>query len=173
VVSTVAHQYADAVTHVFKQALIEMRRRAYLRGVVVEQVARGQIGNVMAKPLPEILSQPPRRESIRGREVRLVEAVRPIGRMPIDEPASPNTDKRLVARLVVQESDGKVWVIATDNGHGCMLPGGGAEPDEPLQEAAVREALEEVGLLCEVTAWLCDQESEDEVVRYYRGRRVA
>lgn len=64
----------------------------------------------------------------------------------------------MVARVAVWNPAGEVLLCTTRDGKGWVLPGGTVEPGETLQQAAVREALEEVGLEVEVGRMLFLQE---------------
>jgi ADP-ribose pyrophosphatase YjhB (NUDIX family) len=61
------------------------------------------------------------------------------------------------AGAVVRRADGRLLVVrrALDPSRGLWsIPGGRAEPDEPLRAAAAREVLEETGLTVEIAAAL-------------------
>ena len=72
---------------------------------------------------------------------------------------------------VVQNDAGEIAVVRTPKGY--FLPGGGQEPGETLERAAIRETLEECGLQIEITGSLG---MADELVfkasqnTYYRKR---
>src|SRR5690348_13531588 len=53
---------------------------------------------------------------------------------------------------VVSNETGEIAVVRTPKGY--FLPGGGQEPAETLEQAAVRETLEECGLQVEITGSL-------------------
>lgn len=95
------------------------------------------------------------------------------------EPAEPTPDRRRVARVVVREDDGTLWLVDEADEHGedgarrVMFPGGGVEDGESLQAAAVREAWEETGLVVQLTGYLADFVDAHAYRRYYVARRVA
>lgn len=67
-------------------------------------------------------------------------------------------------RLVVP-MDGRVAVIKRwrpDTGHYAVLPGGGVEPGETMDDAARREAMEELGVAIEVVRRLAAEVIDDE-----------
>lgn len=95
--------------------------------------------------------------------------------------------RRTVSRVIIMEPDGRFWVVREQPGphqewpdaraeHGRnvldMLPGGGVEDDETDQEAAVREAMEETGLLVELTHYVCDLDDVHSRRRFFLGRRI-
>lgn len=59
----------------------------------------------------------------------------------------------------------------TDNGLWC-LPGGAMDPGESASEAAIREVLEETGLVVEVTKLVGVYSTPDRVTRYPDGNTV-
>ena len=63
------------------------------------------------------------------------------------EPGIEYTPRR--GGYAVVERDGQIAVVKTPRG--CFLPGGGAEGDEPLALAAIRETREETGLIVSIT----------------------
>lgn len=83
--------------------------------------------------------------------------------------------KKAAAGVVIQEPDGRIWVMAPTNGYGgydYSLPKGTAEPDLSLQSTAVKEVWEETGLKVEITGFLGDFARTTSVARMYIGRRV-
>ena len=72
---------------------------------------------------------------------------------------------------VVRNEAGEIAVVRTPKGY--FLPGGGQEPGEALEQAAIRETAEECGLTVEITSSLG---TADELVfkasqkTYYRKR---
>jgi len=162
--------------------LVELRRRAYMRGAIAGAVGIAHIGDRPAEPAEAAISRP---ESvvIAGREIRITEAapetitvagmeitVDPEAR-PVPEPDCVPT-ARPTARTVVVEDDGRVWIIDPQDAEYVTLPGGGVEPGETWQAAAVRETLEETGLLVEIVEHLCDLADDHAYRRYYLARRV-
>lgn len=111
----------------------------------------------------------------------------------IDEPPYPNpppqpawTDpisgksyaakpKRLGAGVVIEEPDGRVWLVEPANhfgGYRNTLPKGGQEPGLTLQQTALKEAWEETGLRVRLTGVVGDFEGDTSVARYYRAERI-
>jgi 8-oxo-dGTP pyrophosphatase MutT (NUDIX family) len=62
------------------------------------------------------------------------------------------TDYRLrkSARVILFNQDGKMATQYLENRTHHKLPGGGVDPGETLDVAAIREVLEEVGCACEI-----------------------
>lgn len=96
----------------------------------------------------------------------------------LEEPALVvGVGKHAAAGVVVEEPDGRVWVIHPSNafgGYKATFPKGTIEDDEDLsfQAVAIKEALEESGLQVAITGYLQDVERSTSVCRYYRARRV-
>lgn len=77
--------------------------------------------------------------------------------------------------VIIEESDGRVWLTAPTNsfgGYHATFPKGSAEPDLSLQANAIKEAFEESGLRVQITGFLGDFERTTSVARMYRARRV-
>lgn len=93
-----------------------------------------------------------------------------------DEPElTPLPGKKLSAGVITVEPDGRVWVIHPTNafgGYKATFPKGCIEHGMSAQETAVREALEESGLLVELTAFIGDFERSTTKTRYYLARRI-
>lgn len=78
------------------------------------------------------------------------------------------------AGVIVEEPDGRVWVVHPTNafgGYKATFAKGGLEKLEP-QAAAIKEAYEESGLKVEITGLVGDIERSTTVARYYLARRV-
>ncbi len=79
--------------------------------------------------------------------------------------------------LIIQEPDGRVWVVSPSNkfgGYTNTFPKGKQENDElSLQANAVKEAWEEAGIKAEIVSFLGDVERTTSMTRYYLARRVA
>ncbi|TCJ16094.1 NUDIX hydrolase [Parasulfuritortus cantonensis] len=78
------------------------------------------------------------------------------------------------AGAVVVEPDGRVWLVHPTNeygGYSCTFPKGRTH-GEPLREAAIREVLEEAGLLVELLDFLADSKRSETYTRYYLARRI-
>lgn len=83
--------------------------------------------------------------------------------------------KKPAAGVIIEESDGRVWLCAPTNafgGYDATYPKGTAEPELSLQANAIKEAFEETGLQIEITGFLGDFERTTSVARMYRARRV-
>ncbi|MFC0250308.1 NUDIX hydrolase [Massilia consociata] len=92
------------------------------------------------------------------------------------EPAFvPAPGKRIAAGVVIEEPDGRVWVVHPSNAHGgypATFPKGTKDGGVSLRATAIREAYEESGLQVELTAYLLDAVRSMSKTRYYLGRRV-
>jgi ADP-ribose pyrophosphatase YjhB (NUDIX family) len=83
--------------------------------------------------------------------------------------------KKAAAGVVIEESDGRVWVIAPTNafgGYEHTWPKGSLEPDMSLQGTALKEAFEESGLKVRITGFIGDFHRTTSVARMYRAERV-
>lgn len=94
----------------------------------------------------------------------------------VDEPLfSCPKDKKPAAGVVVEEEDGRLWLVAPSNGFGgytATFPKGTVEAESSRQATALREALEEAGLQVEITGFLADVVRSTSYTRYYRARRL-
>jgi len=83
--------------------------------------------------------------------------------------------KKAGSGVVIEEPDGRVWVIAPTNAYGgyeTTFPKGTAEPDLSLQGNALKECFEEAGLQVEITGFIGDFARTTSVARMYSARRV-
>lgn len=94
----------------------------------------------------------------------------------LDEPAFKiGAGKHAASGVIIEEPDGRVWLIAPTNkfgGYEASFPKGTAEPGLSLQANAIKEAFEESGLKVEITGFIGDYERTTSVCRMYRARRV-
>jgi len=77
--------------------------------------------------------------------------------------------------VIIEEPDGRVWLVAPTNkfgGYAATFPKGNAEPELSLQANAIKEAFEETGLKVQITGFLGDFERTTSVARLYTARRV-
>lgn len=84
--------------------------------------------------------------------------------------------KRAAAGVVIEEPDGRVWLISPTNefgGYKVTFPKGGAEEGLSLQANALKEAFEESGLKVRITGVIGDFERTTSVARMYRAVRVS
>ncbi len=84
--------------------------------------------------------------------------------------------KKASAGVVIEESDGRVWLTAPTNafgGYRATFPKGTAEPDLCLQATAIKECFEETGLQVEIIDFIGDFTRTTSVARMYRARRVS
>lgn len=95
---------------------------------------------------------------------------------PFDEPAfEAMSGKRVAAGVVIEEPDGRVWVVHPSNafgGYPATFPKGTRDPGMSLRATAIREAWEESGLRVALGGFLCDLVRSRSKTRYYSARRV-
>jgi 8-oxo-dGTP pyrophosphatase MutT (NUDIX family) len=93
-----------------------------------------------------------------------------------EEPPYPTVATRRAAPgVAIEERDGRVWLVAPSNafgGYASTLPKGRVDPGLSLRATAVKEALEEAGLLVQLTGFLLDCRRTNTLTRYYRARRI-
>ena len=98
------------------------------------------------------------------------------GQVDVDEPDFvPIKGLNEGAGVVVQEPDGRVWVVHPTNqfgGYSATFPKGMQDKYLPLQASAIKEAYEESGLKVEITGFIADIKRTTSVARYYSARRV-
>lgn len=83
--------------------------------------------------------------------------------------------KKAASGVVIEEPDGRVWLVAPTNqfgGYQASFPKGTEEPGLSLQANAIKEAFEETGLKVEITGFIGDFERTTSVARLYRAKRV-
>lgn len=83
--------------------------------------------------------------------------------------------KKAAAGVIIEEPDGRVWIVRPTNGFGnydATFPKGTAEMELSLQANAIKEAYEESGLQVEITGFLQDVTRTTSVARFYTARRV-
>lgn len=83
--------------------------------------------------------------------------------------------KKAGSGVVIEEPDGRIWLIAPTNqfgGYKASFPKGTAEPELSLQANAIKEAFEEIGLQVEITGFLGDFERTTSKARMYTAKRV-
>jgi 8-oxo-dGTP pyrophosphatase MutT (NUDIX family) len=87
----------------------------------------------------------------------------------------PPKHKKPAAGVVVEESDGRVWLVAPSNGHAgyvATFPKGTIENGASRQATAIKEAFEETGLRVELTGFFADSDRSTSFTRYYFARRI-
>lgn len=83
--------------------------------------------------------------------------------------------KKAAAGVVVEEPDGRIWVVSPTNafgGYQQTFPKGKADTGLTLQAVAIKECFEESGLQVEITGVVGDFERSSSFARYYYARRV-
>lgn len=83
--------------------------------------------------------------------------------------------KRRASGVIVQEKDGRVWMISPTNrfgGYNNTFPKGGAEEGLSDQANALKECFEESGLKVKITGFIGDFERTTSVGRMYLAERV-
>jgi 8-oxo-dGTP pyrophosphatase MutT (NUDIX family) len=98
------------------------------------------------------------------------------GQCDFEEPAfRPPHGKMPAAGVVVEEADGRFWLVAPSNAFGGYLatfPKGRIEAKVSRQASAIREAYEEAGLKVRITGFLADSNRTQSYTRYYLAQRV-
>lgn len=98
------------------------------------------------------------------------------GQHTFDEPPfNLPVGKAPAAGVVVQESDGRIWLVAPSNafgGYKATFPKGRVDQGINLQACAIREAFEEAGLKVTITGWLADSNRSLTYTRYYLAKRT-
>ncbi|CAL1240625.1 NUDIX hydrolase [Candidatus Methylocalor cossyra] len=87
----------------------------------------------------------------------------------------PLKGRKLAAGVMIEEPDGRVWVVSPTNGFGGyrnVFPKGTADPDLSVRGTALKEAYEETGLKVRLTGWVGDFPRTTSVMRLYRGVRI-
>lgn len=94
----------------------------------------------------------------------------------LDEPAFHlPAGKKAASGVIIEEPDGRVWLIAPTNqfgGYNASYPKGTAEDELSLQANAIKEAFEETGLKVEITGFVGDFARTTSVARMYSAKRV-
>lgn len=83
--------------------------------------------------------------------------------------------KKAAAGVIIEEPDGRVWLVAPTNQFGnyeASFPKGTEEPGLSLQATAIKEAFEETGLKVEILGVVGDYERTTSMARLYRAKRV-
>ena len=98
------------------------------------------------------------------------------GQCRFEEPAfRPPHGKMPAAGVVVEEVDGRFWLVAPSNAYGGYLttfPKGRIEAQVTRQASAIREAYEETGLKVRITGFLADSNRTQSYTRYYLAQRI-
>ncbi len=93
----------------------------------------------------------------------------------IEPPFHTRSGMKSAAGVVIEEADGRIWVVHPSNtfgGYQATFPKGTLEEDLPMQAVAIKETFEESGLQVEITGYLLDMDRSRSRTRYYRARRV-
>ena len=98
------------------------------------------------------------------------------GQIAFDEPPFDVVPgKAPAAGVVIEEADGRIWLVAPSNafgGYQATFPKGRTDASVNLQACAIREAFEEAGLQVRITGWLADADRTLTYTRYYRAERT-
>jgi ADP-ribose pyrophosphatase YjhB (NUDIX family) len=87
----------------------------------------------------------------------------------------PDSKKSASSGCIVEEADGRIWVVHPTNafgGYRATFPKGGVEEELSFQANALKEVFEESGLKVEITGFIGDFERSTSITRFYRARRV-
>lgn len=91
------------------------------------------------------------------------------------EPPMQSKGKAPAAGVVIEEPDGRIWIVRPSNGfagYEATFPKGHADEGMSLQATAIKEAWEESGLQVAITGYIGDVERSTTMTRYYAARRV-
>lgn len=91
-----------------------------------------------------------------------------------EPPFAPPAGSIPAAGVVIQEADGRIWMVGPTNrfgGHELTFPKGRLDR-KSLKAAALAEAWEESGLQVELTGHLVDLQRSLTFTRYYVARRI-
>jgi 8-oxo-dGTP pyrophosphatase MutT (NUDIX family) len=91
------------------------------------------------------------------------------------EPPFDPQGKRPAAGLIIEEPDGRLWIVCPTNRFaGCVasFPKGRADEGLSLQVTALKETFEETGLRVAITGLVGDFPGVITLARYYRARRI-
>ena len=87
-----------------------------------------------------------------------------------NDPNAPNATSIVPSTTaVVQDSAGRIVFVRRKDNDLWALPGGGMEPGESIEETAVREVLEETGLVVKVTGLIGVYTNPHHVMEYSDG----
>lgn len=92
-----------------------------------------------------------------------------------EKPLHVPAGMRAASGVIIEEPDGRVWIISPTNsfgGYKNTFPKGGTEPGLSLQQNAIKETWEESGLQIEITGVLGDFPRTTSVARMYTAKRV-
>lgn len=98
------------------------------------------------------------------------------GQLDLDEPPLDlPKGKHAGAGVVIEEPDGRVWLVKPTNGYGGYIntiPKGTQEPGLSLQATAIKETWEESGLKVRIKGVLGDIERDTSTARIYVAERT-
>lgn len=92
-----------------------------------------------------------------------------------EDPLIVPPGKHPAAGVIIEEDDGRIWLVAPTNafgGYQNTFPKGTCEKGLSIQANAIKEAWEESGLKVEITGVLGDFERTTSVARMYLARRT-
>ena len=92
-----------------------------------------------------------------------------------EPPFIPTPGKHPAAGVVVEELDGRFWLVHPTNQYGgytTTFPKGRLDPGIGFQASAIKEAVEEAGIKVEITGWLLDTDRTTTRTRYFLARRI-
>lgn len=95
-----------------------------------------------------------------------------VGEPPL-EPLT--TGMKQSAGVMIEEPDGRIWLYEPANhfgGYRATFSKGRIDEGDTAQQAAMREAYEELGLVTEITGYIGDYKGSVTMTRLYSGRRV-